>query len=90
MRWFVRDPSKLLRNLPPELPQTPLAGATWRLLGGHADGSFVMAADEWRLNAHYAMFGKMSLVGSIIRAGLVVESVTVNAHPNLCLWAVRP
>lgn len=89
MRWFLERPSMLLRNLPPELPQTPLAGAAWRLLGGHADGSFVMAGDEWRLNAHYAMFSKLSLNMALRHAGLDVESIEVNAHPNLLCWSVK-
>lgn len=90
MRWFVRQPSRLLRNLPPELPQTPLVGAAWRLLGGHADGGFVADGDDWRLNAHYAMFSAASLRWALLAAGLNLESITANAHPNLLAWAVKP
>lgn len=89
MLWFAHQPSELLRNLPPELPQTPMAGAAWRLLGGHADGSFVGADDDWRFNAHYAMFSRDSLSSALRRAGLAVSSVTRNAHPNLLAWARR-
>lgn len=90
MRSFVTSPSVLLRNLPPELPQTPLAGAAWRLLGGHADGSFVHDGDDWRFNAHYAMFSRSSLASALNRAGLTVDTIHTNAHPNLLAWSYKP
>src|SRR5258708_5534673 len=60
MRWFVEEPERL--TTPPELPSTPLAGAQWRLLGGHADGRYAAADGPWWLNAHGTMFGRESLM----------------------------
>jgi hypothetical protein len=74
-------------GLPPELPQTVLAGATWRLLGGHADGSFVAAGDDFRWNAHYALFSVASLTEAVQLAGLKVVDCRVNAHPNILMTA---
>lgn len=91
MRWFVYDPDRLVDRLPAELPRTPLAGAAWRLLGGHADGGeYVGADDDWRWNAHYALFSETSIIDHLTRAGFTVDSVEVNIHPNLLVWATRP
>lgn len=103
MRWYVAaewggsDPEadarandcaqRLLRGVPPGVPRGLLGAVTWRLLGGHDDGERVLHGDDWRLNAHYALFSGDSLNRAIVAAGLVPESCTVNAHPNLQLWA---
>ena len=73
------------------LPATALAGAMWRLLGGHADGERVdvEAGDDWRWNAHYAMFSRESLTIALGRAGFTVSKCTTNPFPNLLCWAVR-
>ena len=42
------------------------------------------------LNAHYAMFDESSIRWYLARAGLVVESLRVNEHPNLLVWARKP
>ena len=42
------------------------------------------------LNAHYAMFDESSIRWYLERAGLVVESLRVNEHPNLLVWARKP
>lgn len=90
MRRFAINDARLATGLPPELPQTALAGATWRLLGGHADGTFVADGDDFRLNAHYALFSTRSLRDAVRAAGLTVTSCTVNAHPNILLHARKP
>lgn len=89
MRWFVNEPSRLLDRLPADLPQTPLAGATWRLLGGHADGVQGAGDVDFRLNAHYAMFSWGSLREAMETAGFEVTEIIVNEHPNLCARAVK-
>lgn len=90
MTWFTMDPLRLVQSLPTELPQTPLAGATWRLLGGHADGERVHDSDDFRWNAHYAMFSTSSLITAIETAGLELESVNTNPFPNIQLMARKP
>ena len=90
MHWFATEPDRLTERIPKELPQTPLAGAAWRLLGGHSDGVQARDGDDWRLNAHYALFSRRSLTDAIEVAGLQIESLDVNRHPNLMLWAVKP
>ncbi len=85
--WYVRTPGRLVERLPPELAQTPLMGLTWRLLGGHADGVGVRAGEDFRLNAHYALFSDESLRMALGVAGFAVESVTCDLHPNLCCTA---
>lgn len=90
MRWYVRHPDKLVERLPAALPQTPLAGAAWRLLGGHADDVCATDGDDWRWNAHYALFSASSLAEHLHHAGLAVTSMNVNEHPNLMCWAVKP
>jgi predicted SAM-dependent methyltransferase len=87
MRWFVQSPRRLMHGLPKDLPQTPLAGATWRLLGGHADGERVEDGGDFRFNAHYALFSKVSLCDALADAGLTVESCVTNPFPNLQCWA---
>lgn len=90
MHWFVSFPELLIERLPEGLPPTPLAGATWRLLGGHNDGVCAADGDDFRWNAHYALFSIRSLPEALARAGLRVESIDVNGHPNLCCWASKP
>lgn len=89
MHRFAAGDRCLVDGLPPELPQTVLAGATWRLLGGHADGMYAAAGDDFRWNAHYALFSVDSLRDAIGTAGLEVVSCTVNGHPNIQLWATK-
>lgn len=90
MTWYCDNPQRLLRGLPRDLPQTALTGAMWRLLGGHADGGYARDGDDWRWNAHYAMFTAGSLTRHLERAGFDVTYVQANDHPNLLVDAVRP
>lgn len=89
MQWFVTRPSRLLKDLPGELPRTPLAGAAWRLLGGHSDGVYVDAAGDWRWNAHYALFDAASLCAALRNSGWEVDRLVTNPFPNLQCWATR-
>lgn len=89
MSWYINDPYLLVDRLPAGIPQNPMAGAAWRLLGGHDDDTCARDGDDWRWNAHYAMFSEATLVDALDSAGFMVESVTRNGHPNLCCWAVR-
>ena len=67
----------------------PIVGAEWRLLGGHADGSYVAAGDDWRWNAHYSIWSAESLRVALEGCGMAIESLETNAHPNLCVVAVK-
>ena len=89
MRRFAARDQRLVVGLPPDLPQTVLAGATWRLLGGHADGAYASDGDDWRWNAHYALFSIDSLRDTVETAGLEVVRHRVNQHPNIQLWAAK-
>lgn len=88
MRWYTTAPSRLVERIPDDLRASPLMGAAWRLLGGHADTD--NGRDDFRLNAHYSLWSRGSLDSALTRAGLVVESMEVNDHPNVCAWAVKP
>lgn len=90
MRRYVAGDPRLVRGLPRELPQTLLAGATWRLLGGHADGDYAANGDDFRWNAHYALFSVQSLTDALEAVELRVESCKVNGHPNILMWCVKP
>lgn len=73
------------------LPATALAGAQWRLLGGHDDGERVdtAAGDDWRWNAHFALFSRESLTAALEHAGFTVTACPTNPFPNLCCTARR-
>lgn len=90
MLWFAREPTRLIDRCPEDLPRTALAGAAWRLLGGHVDGTYAQQGDDWKWNCHGALFSSGSLTKALEAAGLVIESIETNAHPNLCAWAVKP
>lgn len=89
MRRFVEEPYSLLERLPDDIEPTPEAGAAWRLFGGQDDDVCSRDGDDWRLNAHYAMFTGESLATVLQRAGFVVDSVETNEHPNLLCWASK-
>lgn len=73
------------------LPNTPLAGAAWRLLGGHDDGirADTTKGDDWRWNAHYSLFDRDSLASALEGAGWRVTRIDKNLHPNLLGYARR-
>lgn len=87
MRWYCAGDHRL--TTPPDLPQTPFAGAMWRLLGGHFDGHVVESGEDWRWNAHYAFFSSNSLRDALETAGFRVTKIRTNPFPNLCAQAVR-
>ena len=87
MRWYVNEDLRLLRT-DGSVPRTHLAGAMWRLLGGHGDDRYA-SIDQWHLNAHNAMFSARSLATELECAGFGVTRIKSNAHPNLQAWAVR-
>jgi SAM-dependent methyltransferase len=87
MDWYVNDPTRLGQT--DKGPCTALEGATWRLLGGHHDDQYAGDDDDWRWNAHYALFSRGSLHTALDRAGFDVVSLHTNGHPNLLCNAVR-
>jgi len=90
MRWYVGDSDRLVDRLPAGLPQHPMAGAAWRLLGGHHDGIYVGDDQDFRWNAHYAMFSEFTLRTALQKAGFVDINIATNAHPNLLCNARKP
>jgi len=88
--WLLCEPWKLVDRLPPDLPQLPEVGAAWRLLGGQEDDEHAKAGDDWKWNAHYALFTPDYLREILDDAGFEVESLTVNVHPNCLVWCVKP
>lgn len=90
MEWYVREPHRLMEKSDiANVPQTPLAMAAWRILGGHEDGVYAKDPDSWQFNAHYAMFSPASLRLALEDAGFVVRSLVVNDHPNICCTAEK-
>lgn len=89
MSAWVSSPSRY--PPPPHLADEPaIVGAAWRLLGGHDDGRSVHDGDDWRLNAHYALFSEASVRTYLGRVGMVVDRVARNEHPNLLVDASKP
>lgn len=92
MRWFARGDERLTWWVVGGERKrcTPMMGAQWRLLGGHADGCYVDAEGDWRWNAHYAMFGEADLRDAMQDAGFRFERpIDANSHPNLLAHARR-
>ena len=87
MRWYTNSDDRLRKMEGRRC--TLLEGAQWRLLGGHGDGKY--ASDEnWKFNAHYAMFSRSSLRMALHDAGFEVVQMVSNGHPNLLCDAVKP
>lgn len=89
MRWYVLEPARLIDRIPDGLLRIPIIGAAWRLLGGHSDGVAVKSGDDWKLNAHYALFSPTSLRDALHATGFDVEQIEINGHPNILCHAVR-
>lgn len=87
MQWYITKDARLRKM--DTGPNSPIVGAAWRLLGGHADGQYVDTEDDWRLNAHYALFDADHLTAVLDRAGFEVLTLFTNPHPNLCCTAER-
>lgn len=84
------DPANLDRGLPDDLQKTPLMmRLAWRLLGGHFDQQYTRDSERWYLNAHHALFDEETLRWAAAKAGLLVESLVVNPHPNYQVWLVK-
>lgn len=91
MAEWAEDHDRWRERVPAQLADGPsIVGVAWRILGGHSDGAYTKEGDEWRLNAHYAMFDETALRWYLERAGLTVQSMKSNDHPNLLVWARKP
>jgi hypothetical protein len=95
--WYVHDAQdKLAAGTGPlekamgdeDLPI--MVRLAWRLLGGHYDGQYTRSSDKWYLNAHHALFDEETIRWAAEEAGLRVESIDVNPHPNYLVWLVKP
>lgn len=81
----------LRKGVPNEFKNAPLIVClAWRLLGGHYDGQYTRDSERWYLNAHHALFDEETIRWAAAQAGLEVESIEVNAHPNYLVWLVKP
>jgi SAM-dependent methyltransferase len=69
---------------------TRMVGLAWWLLGGHYDDQYTRSSDRWYLNAHHALFDRETIRWAAEEAGLKVESIDVNPHPNYLVWLVKP
>ncbi len=85
MARYLQNPTSLITDEFREYP--PVVSLAWRLMGGQADGDYSKPGDDWRLNAHYALFTDLSLRWYLDRAGLLIEELTINPFPNLCCTA---
>jgi len=70
--------------------QPPLVSLAWRLMGGHFDDDYTIDAERWRDNAHFALFDASSICWFLMEVGLVIDTIQVNGHPNLLVWASKP
>lgn len=68
------------------LPNHPDFTINWILMGGQDDGTFVAQPEDWRYNSHYVLFSKELLLWTLNQAGLIVDKIDSNPHPNLCAW----
>lgn len=87
MRRFIESPMDLMAD--DRGVVSAMRGAEWRLLGGHADGHYVLDDADWRWNAHYSLWSRETLTDALDRAGFTVTRCVTNPHPNLCCWAER-
>ena len=73
----------------PDLPPLSMVNLAWVIMGGQFDGDYTNDPDTWFYNAHFAMFDVPSLTWYLNKTGFKVKSIEVNAHPNICCWAVK-
>lgn len=88
-QWYVADDPRLKINGGGRAC-TSLYGAMWRLLGGCDDGKYVETGGDWTLNLHASMFDEVALRVTLEEAGLVVESIEENGHPNIQCVSRKP
>lgn len=85
---FAANPESMV--VPEFADHPPLTSLAWRLLGAHDDRRItVMDGDDWRWNAHYALFDPESLTWYLDQAGFDVVEMSVNTHPNIFCDAVK-
>lgn len=68
------------------LPDHPDFTINWILMGGQDDGTFVAQPEDWRYNSHYVLFSEDMLRWVLKEAGLKIDKLESNPHPNLCVW----
>lgn len=89
--WLAgKDREGFRPQVVPEFAHLPsIVSLAWRLLGGHDTTSHVTEGDDWRWNAHYALFDADSLTWYMNNAGLRITRLETNFHPNLLCWATK-
>lgn len=83
---YAERPAQLVVPHLEHLP--PIVSAAWRIMGGHLDDGYAKEGDDWRWNAHYAMFSESSLRWYLTEARFDVLRIERNGHPNLLATAV--
>lgn len=81
MKMLFKSPDLLVTA---EFPD-PLDALAWRLMGGQDDNTdrYNRDGDDWRLNAHYALFSRRTLTSKLNAAGFSVVELQTNRFPNL-------
>jgi SAM-dependent methyltransferase len=72
LRRFVADSDAIVqraRECGFDDGDDPMRSLAFLVLGGHADQEHVRGGDDWRWNAHYALFSLDSLYEALERAG---------------------
>lgn len=87
LEWYAARDDRLL-NVGPGVSRTHLAGAVWRIYGGHSDGVYA-DGDDWLMNAHFAGFTASTLEDALARAGFAVWQMVENGFPNLMASAIK-
>jgi len=87
MRRFLRSPKQMM--VEPFKDHPPIVSIAWRIMGGQSDGVYSKDGDDWRWNAHYAMFSKSSLRWYLERHGFKVDAISVNPFPNIQTRATK-
>lgn len=81
----VPDADKIMRDYAHYAgPGSSLECTEWKLLGGHLDGKYCKDGDDFRWNAHFSLWSRRKLSMALERAGITVERIVTNPHPNLC------
>jgi hypothetical protein len=82
MRWANGD-LPLMNGMPIDF------SASYWIMGGQEDNTFAKSGDDWRWNAHYAMFSPDSLDFYLRKAGFSRISISSDGGSNLICWACK-
>ena len=63
--------------------------ASYWIMGGQTDDNFAKVGDDWRFNAHYALFSPESLAFYLKVAGYSSWDIQSDGGSNLVCWAYK-